>query len=36
MVNSIWTSKKRMLRPARRCKAGCILVRVAPALEQGR
>ena len=31
MVENMWTSKKRALRPVRRCKSGCISVRVAPA-----
>lgn len=31
MLENLWTSKSRMLRPVRRCKSGCIATRVAPA-----
>jgi len=35
IFENIWTTKSRMLRPVRRCKSGCMLVRVAPALKIG-
>jgi len=31
MFESIMIGKRRMLRPVRRCKAGCSIMRVAPA-----
>jgi hypothetical protein len=32
MFDDVYVSKRRMLRPVRRCKSGCSIVRVAPAL----